>query len=106
MRQAFFIVRKIRRDNALRAGAFSRLRKPRLLYSLNLQMPWTRAEVQWKRNYLLHLRVMGTSQLIIGDLYYTAKLVPHPQVLLALGLLKVNPRLFRPSIQSTCIPYR
>ncbi len=39
-------------------------------------------------------------------LSYTAKLVPHPQVVLALGFLKVNPRLFNPSCQSTSIPYK
>ncbi len=37
---------------------------------------------------------------------YTANEVPHPQVVLALGFLKVNPRLFSPSCQSTCIPSR
>ncbi len=35
---------------------------------------------------------------------YTAKLVPQPQVLLALGLLNVKPRLFNPPSNSTCIP--
>jgi len=37
---------------------------------------------------------------------YTAKLVPQPQVLLALGLLNVKPRLFNPPCQSTSIPIR
>jgi proline dehydrogenase len=35
---------------------------------------------------------------------YTEKEVPQPQVLVAFGLLKVNPRLFNPPCQSTCIP--
>ena len=39
-------------------------------------------------------------------LLYTAKLVPQPQVLLALGLLKVNPLEFNPPCQSTCIPLK
>jgi hypothetical protein len=34
----------------------------------------------------------------------TEKLVPQPQVLLALGLLKVKPRLSSPSCQSTSMP--
>ena len=37
---------------------------------------------------------------------YTAKLVPQPQVLLALGLLKVKPRELSPPCQSTSIPTR
>ncbi len=37
---------------------------------------------------------------------YTAKEVPHPQVVLALGFLKTKPRLFNPSCQSTCMPYK
>ena len=37
---------------------------------------------------------------------YALKLVPHPHDSVALGLLKVNPLLLRPSIQSTSIPRR
>src|SRR4026207_1861232 len=37
---------------------------------------------------------------------YTAKLVPQPQVLLALGFLNVKPLLFKPFIQSTSMPAR
>lgn len=37
---------------------------------------------------------------------YTANDVPHPQVLEALGLVNVNPRLFNPPCQSICIPYK
>ena len=39
-------------------------------------------------------------------LVYTAKLVPQPQVLLALGLLKVKPLEFNPPCQSTSIPIK
>ena len=39
-------------------------------------------------------------------IYYTAKEVPQPHVLLALGLLKVKPLLFRPPCQSISIPYK
>lgn len=38
--------------------------------------------------------------------YQTAKLVPQPQVLLALGLLKVKPLAFNPPSQFTSIPYK
>lgn len=37
---------------------------------------------------------------------YTANEVPQPQVLLALGLLKVNPLLLSPPCQSTSMPYK
>ncbi len=37
-------------------------------------------------------------------LIYTANEVPQPQVLLALGLVNVKPRLFKPPCQSTSIP--
>jgi len=39
-----------------------------------------------------------------SKLIYTAKEVPHPQVLDALGFLKVKPRAFNPFSQSICIP--
>src|SRR5687768_10331524 len=37
---------------------------------------------------------------------YTEKLVPHPQVRFAFGLLKVNPVPFNPSEKSRVIPVR
>lgn len=37
---------------------------------------------------------------------YTANELPQPQVLLAFGLVKVNPREFRPCSKSTCMPIR
>lgn len=38
--------------------------------------------------------------------YYAEKLVPQPQVSLALGLLNIKPLLFKPSNQSISIPRR
>lgn len=38
--------------------------------------------------------------------HYTAKDVPQPQVVLALGFLNVKPRLLSPPCQSICMPKR
>jgi len=48
-----------------------------------------------------------SAALLIYYLYlYTAKEVPQPQVLEALGFLKVNPLEFNPSCQSISMPIR
>jgi hypothetical protein len=42
----------------------------------------------------------------LNTIFYTAKLVPQPHVLLALGFLNVNPREFNPPSQSTSMPIK
>ena len=54
----------------------------------------------------LQLTTSDSQFTIDNSLYYTAKLVPQPQVLLAFGFLKVKPRLLSPPSNSISIPKR
>ncbi len=58
------------------------------------------------RKYFLIRKITCTLYLATNYLFQAEKLVPQPQVSLAFGLLKMNPRFWRPFKKSISIPAR